>query len=164
MLFQLGVVETGRGPGLICEFFEFFLVDRKNSNQTSSLAVSVDKEIFDMRRGLLIAGFELFGRYVFSVLKFEKIFLSVDDFKGISMRREDGDISAAKPSIRGESFSVLLVVVIVTGRDSRASDPELASGSGVAEFIAIGGKVAEIWGIDELVFESLRGSADMPGL
>ena len=64
-----------------------------------------------------------FRGHVLSLLQFENIFLSVDDFEGVDVREYLNDITGLQPSVGSDSLRSEVGLFVVPQKYMRASDP-----------------------------------------
>lgn len=64
-----------------------------------------------------------FRGHVLSLLQFENIFLSVDDFEGVDVREYLNDITGLQPSVGSDSLRSEVWLFVVSQKYMRASDP-----------------------------------------
>lgn len=97
--------------------------------------------------------FDFFSSDVFTLLKFEDVFLSINDFKTSGFSQKLPNIASFEPSVFCQSLFGLCIVFIVTHKNSISSEPDLTSWRWSSLFILISAEILHLWDVCELEFE-----------
>lgn len=107
---------------------------------------------------LHVNAFYFVRSHVLSLLEFENVLLTVDDFEGKTLWDELGNIASPQPPILSDVFLRHLIQFVVPLEDLRASHLYFSSGSGPSLLVDILGSVFHFRQIGKADLSSLLNS------
>ena len=100
--------------------------------------------------------------HILALRQLEDVLLPIDDDE-LPLRRPQANVTAHQPSLLVDGLPRLLLVLVVSHKDVRSTDPDLApTPAGFAQMRRIGVKVSHLGNVRQNNLAGIDGTADVP--